>query len=272
MKAVILGGEGQLGQDLLKESLNAGIETLSFSKKEADVTDEDGLRAVLENTAPDIIFNTAAMHNLDDCEEDPEKARLVNQGGVLNIKRAVPEALLVYISTNYVFDGKKEGPYLEDDSPNPIQEYGKSKLLGEIAAGDDSLIIRTAGLYGAGGAASKGGNFVDKILARKDDIYMVEDQIINPTSTKSLARSSLVLALEGFSGIVHLTDKGACSWFEFAKKILEISGKENKIIPAKTAPDSFVQRPLNGSLESIFPLPDMPHWQDALQDYISEIS
>jgi dTDP-4-dehydrorhamnose reductase len=190
---------------------------------------------------------------------------------VANLRDAAGRARLVHVSTNYVFFGTRpvaEGGYIESDSPAPVQEYGKSKLAGEAEVGEDGLVIRTAGLYGGDGAASKGGSFVDRMLAREGTIRMVADQYINPTSTVDLARAMIECWLEGETGVAHLVNHGGCSWFDFTAEILRLAGRSNRLEPVSTEPDAVPLRPLNGLLESTRGLPAMEPWQQALAGYL----
>lgn len=272
MKVVIFGGSGQLGSDLTIKSEAIGYDVFSYSHLEVDILNKDRLVEVLGSVKPDLILNCAAFHNLDQCQDNPEMARKVNEKAVLDMKEIAPSAKLVYISTNYVFSGAKplsEGGYLEDDLPDPVQEYGQSKLLGELAAGEGAMIVRTAGLYGQQGSISKGGNFVDKILRRNDPVQMVSDQYINPTETSGLASAILDLLEDEFTGVCHLTNLGGCSWFDFTKAILEIAGKDNQLTPGFSDLNAPVQRPLNGLLDSNLDLPKMRPWQEALEIYLT---
>jgi len=274
LKVVIFGGSGQLGSDLTIKSREMGYDVFSYSRAEVDVLNKDRLAEVLGLVKPNLILNCAAFHNLDQCQDNPEMARRVNEKAVLDMKEIAPASKLVYISTNYVFSGKKPlnaGGYLEDDRPDPAQEYGQSKLLGELAAGEDALIVRTAGLYGRKGSLSNRGNFVDKIIRRDDSIQMVADQYIIPTETCDLASAILELFEKEFVGVCHLTSLGGCSWFSFTKAILEIAGKNNQLTPRFSDLQSPVQRPLNGLLESNLDLPKMRPWQEALEIYLSSL-
>src|SRR6185436_15325090 len=177
MRALITGGGGQLASDL-QELL--GDDAQSFSHAELDIADGAALDRAFDEVQPDVVFNCAAFHNVDVCETEPDSAWAVNVRAVREL--AQRGAKLVHLSTNYVFDGRREEPYAEDDVPAPRSVYALTKLAGEHAAlayGARPLVVRTAGLYGLNGSASKGGNFVQRMLARAREhggLKMVADQ------------------------------------------------------------------------------------------------
>src|SRR5262245_35729456 len=182
MKTALLGANGQLGQDL-QRALEA-YDVRAFIRTDFDVTDYGRARAALIDFHPDVILNTTAYHRVDDCENQPDLAYAVNALAVLNLIRIANEldALLVHISTDYVFDGKAREPYTESSVPFPLSVYANSKLAGEIlvrTTAKKHILIRTCGLYGAAGSQGKGGNFVQAMLAkakRGDSIRVVNDQ------------------------------------------------------------------------------------------------
>jgi dTDP-4-dehydrorhamnose reductase len=214
---------------------------------------------------------------VDVCEREPEQAWRVNVEAVQELaKRQVP---LVHVSTNYVFDGRRDEPYGEHDLPSPRSVYALTKLAGEYAAlayGTRTLVVRTAGLYGLQGSASKGGNFVQRMLARARDqghLRMVSDQLLQPTFTAELASAMLAAVRNEVSGVVHLTAAGACSWYQFTEAIMDLSGVEIQIEPVVTEiPPGGVDRPLNGVLArpraDSLGLPALRTWREALEDYM----
>jgi dTDP-4-dehydrorhamnose reductase len=225
-----------------------------------------------------VVFNCAAFHNVDVCETEPDSAWAVNVRAVRDLARR--GAKLVHLSTNYVFDGQREQPYGEEDLPNPRSIYALTKLAGEYAAlayGDGALVVRGAGLYGEHGSASKGGNFVQRMLTRareQSSLKMVADQRLQPTFTADLAAALLEGVEKDARGVVHLTAGGECSWFEFTQAIIEIAGLDVPIEPVQTTigpgqPD----RPLNGVLArpraDALGLSPLRPWRDALADYMS---
>jgi dTDP-4-dehydrorhamnose reductase len=227
---------------------------------------------------PDVVFNCAAFHNVDECEHEAESAWRINVEAVRNLAaQGVP---LVHLSTNYVFDGEAAEPYPEDHPPAPQSVYALTKLAGEYAAlayNERALVVRGAGLYGLQGNASKGGNFVQRVLGRareQGELRMVSDQRLQPTYTPDLAAALLEAVEAGAGGVLHLTAGGACSWLEFTEAIVEIAGLEVPIEAVETSvPEGGAKRPLNGVLArpradelGLTPLRD---WREALEDYMT---
>jgi dTDP-4-dehydrorhamnose reductase len=275
MKALITGGGGQLASDL--QAL-LGEDARSFSHAELDIADSAALDRAFDEVQPEVVFNCAAFHNVDLCETEPDSAWAVNVRAVRDL--ASRGAKLIHLSTNYVFDGRREEPYGEDDLPNPRSIYALTKLAGEHAAlayGDNALVVRGAGLYGEHGSASKGGNFVQRMLTRareQGQLKMVADQRLQPTFTADLAGALLEAVEKDAGGVVHLTAGGACSWFEFTEAIMQIAGIDVPIEPVQTtiAPGQ-PDRPLNGVLArpraDALGLSPLRPWRDALADYMS---
>ncbi len=276
MKALITGGAGQLGHDLT--DLLGPDSAHPFTHAELDIGDPASVERAFAEVEPDVVFNCAAFHNVDECETEAEAAWRINVEAVRNLaSQGVP---LVHLSTNYVFDGRREEPYPEDHPPAPQSVYALSKLAGEYAAlayGERALVVRGAGLYGVQGNASKGGNFAQRVVARarKDGrLRMVADQRLQPTYTVDLA-AALVEAVEaGAEGVLHLSAGGACSWLEFTEAIVELAGIEVPIEAVETTvPEGGAARPLNGVLArpradslGLTPLRD---WREALEDYMA---
>jgi dTDP-4-dehydrorhamnose reductase len=274
MRALITGGDGQLAADLRSV---LGADTHSFGRDELDITDTAALERVFAEVDPDVVFNCAAFHNVDACEREPARAFEVNVAAVAELARR--SRYLVHISTNYVFDGRRAEPYREEELPCPRSIYALTKLAGEHAAlayAERALVIRTAGLYGLAGSASKGGNFVQRMIARAREqgfLRMVADQRLQPTFTADLA-PAIVAAVElEAHGIVHLTAAGACSWRDFTVAIMELAGLDVPVEPTTTtiaagAPD----RPRNGVLArpraDAIGLPLLRAWEEALADYM----
>jgi dTDP-4-dehydrorhamnose reductase len=275
MRALITGGGGQLASDLQQR---LGDDAHSYSHAELDVADPAALDAAFEDVRPDVVFNCAAFHNVDVCETEPDQAWAVNVRAVRDLARR--GAKVVHLSTNYVFDGRREAPYAEDDVPAPRSIYALTKLAGEHAAlayGEGALVVRGAGLYGMHGSASKGGNFVQRMTARAREqgaLKMVADQRLQPTFTADLAGALIDAVERDASGVLHLTADGACSWFEFTEAIMEIAGIDVPIEPVETTiGPGGVDRPLNGVLArpraDEAGLPRLRPWREALEDYMS---
>jgi dTDP-4-dehydrorhamnose reductase len=275
VRALITGGGGQLASDL--EAL-LGDDARSYTHAQLDITDPAALDDAFSRLRPEVVFNCAAFHNLDACEADPDRAWAVNVRAVRDLARR--GAKLVHVSTNYVFDGRREAPYGEDDLPAPRSVYALTKLAGEhaaLAAGGGALVVRAAGLYGLHGSASKGGNFVQRMLARareEQPITMVTDQRLQPTFTADLAGALVDAVDRDANGIVHLTADGACSWHDFTVAIMELAGLGVEVQPvATTVGPGGVDRPLNGVLArpraDALELPRLRPWRAALQDYLA---
>lgn len=272
MRALITGGGGQLATDL-QELL--GHEARAYGHDELDITDTWALDATFAALDPDVVINCAAFHNVEQCEVDPGRAWTVNVDAVREL--ALRSPMLVHISTNYVFDGRRERPYGETDAPSPRSIYALTKLAGEhatLAYAARALVVRTGGLYGLGGSASKGGNFVERMLARaRTDgaLRVVADQRLQPTFTADLAQAIVGAVRARAEGIVHLTSSGACSWHEFTVAIMARAGLDVPVAPIRT-PAGGVHRPRNGVLArpraADLGLPLLRPWAQALNDYM----
>jgi dTDP-4-dehydrorhamnose reductase len=275
MRALITGGGGQLASDL--QAL-AGNDARAFSHAELDITDTAALDRAFAEVGPEVVFNCAAFHNVDACEAEREQAWRVNVEAVRELALRSPR--LVHISTNYVFDGQRCEPYGEFDLPSPRSVYALTKLGGEYAAlayAPEALVVRTAGLYGLHGSASKGGNFVQRMVARAREqgaLRMVADQRLQPTFTADLAATIVAAVDRSATGVVHLTSGGECSWFEFTEAIMHLAGIDVPIEPVQTTiARGGVDRPPNGVLArpraDALELPALRAWEDGLAVYMA---
>jgi dTDP-4-dehydrorhamnose reductase len=238
MKILVLGYKGMLGTDLMLR-LSPVYDVTGKDVGDFDIVSEEDCRRVIAECSPDVVINAAAYTNVDGCETDRDRCFAVNGAGVRNIALACrgKGILIVYFSTDYIFDGRKMTPYLEGDEPVPLNVYGASKLEGERflqTLADRWLLIRTAWLYG-----EHGKNFVKTILdkaATVNTLDVVDDQIGCPTCTWDLA-AAVELLIEGeHDGLYHLTNDGSCSWHEFARKILQYAGMNDVTVhPIRTA-------------------------------------
>ena len=281
MKIALLGANGQLGHDLA--SALYGHEIHPFTRKELDVTDFSRTRELLVDLSPEWILNTTAYHRVDDCESEPELAYGVNALAVLNLLSVANEldAVLVHISTDYVFDGAATQPYTENAMPSPLSVYANSKLSGEFLVRGmcrKHFVIRTCGLYGSAGSQGKGGNFVETMIAkakRGESIVVVNDQVVTPTYTADLAgQIARVLPLREY-GLYHMTNEGFCTWYEFARAIFELSGLDADLSPTTSALyKAPALRPPYSVLENARlkerGLNQMRHWREALAAYLQE--
>lgn len=233
MKVLITGSNGMLGHDLI-DVLNDKHELILTTSKTLDITDKEHTVEFIKENKPDIVINSAAYTDVDGCEENRKLAFSVNGEGVRNLAIGCREAdcPLVHISTDYVFNGKNDTPWVEDDEIDPISVYGKSKLEGEQAIQeilDKFFIVRTAWLYGV-----NGGNFPKTMLElakTHDELTVVYDEVGTPTYTPDLAEAIGKLIETDYYGIYHITNSGSCSWCEFAKYIFEIAGVDVKVTP-----------------------------------------
>ncbi len=279
MRVAIVGARGQLGSDLVKAFHNH--EVIPFTHADLDVTNYESLLKI-KDSMPDAIINTAAFHKTDDCEDNPEKTFAVNAIGARNISNVCNKlsATMVYISTDYVFDGSKTSPYNETDIPNPINTYGISKVAGEsyTRLAGKHYIIRVASLFGSAGSSGKGGNFVETMVKKarnNEEIKVVDDIIMSPTYTWNAANMIQNILVKKLPyGIYHIANRGQCSWYEFAKRIFETLEIKADISPTKTnILQSKVKRPTFSPLISIKLKKhclEMERWEDALKNYLIE--
>ena len=267
MKALITGANGMLGQDLAPLLQDNGWDVIETDIEQLDITDKKSVESVLDETNPDFVFHCAAYTNVEKAETDKDAAYLVNQTGAENIAKACKKRniTLVYISTDYVFDGEKGTRYEENDSVNPINTYGKSKLAGELAikqSCEKFYIVRTSWLYGIHGM-----NFVEKILAQegKSEISVVDDEISAPTWTVELAEK-LVNIRDYPYGTYHFCGGTPISRYNFAKKIFELASVKTKVIPCKSSQfKTAAARPKYSAMKPSF---KPESWEASLKKYL----
>ena len=279
MGVLVTGYKGMLGTDLMKV-LQEEHEVIGADIEECDITDIKSTIGFISDVRPDVVIHSAAYTNVDGCETDVELAYRVNALGPRNVAVACSQinAAMVYISTDYVFDGNKGSSYMEDDATNALSVYGKSKLAGENYVRtllNKHYIVRTQWLYGVHGR-----NFVRTMLSlakERDEINVVDDQFGSPTFTLDLAKAIMELIEAPSYGIYHITNSGVVTWNQFTKDIFEIAGIENvNVVPITT---EEINRPamrpkysplenfnwkLNGQVE-------LRSYKEALRDYIKEI-
>lgn len=282
MRVALLGAGGQLAHDLLREL--SRHEVAALSRAEADLTDADGLRETLQALKPHIVVNSAAYNLVDQAEREPEAAFAVNAHGARTLARVCDDigAALVHFSTDYVFglDADRTTPWKEDDLPGPVSVYGLSKLAGEYgirAHCPRHFILRTCGLYGVKGSRGKGGNFVETMLRLADVgklVRVVADQRCTPSSTADVARAAAPLMTSDAFGLYHVTNADSCSWFEFAREIFRLVGKDVDCLPITSAEfGALARRPAYSALDvgklTGLGLGTPPAWQDALARYLA---
>ena len=264
-----------LGRDLMLAAGNAGHDVVGFGRAELDVTNAEQVKRRVELERPDVIINSAAWTDVDGAESAEQDAFAVNGTGAGNLAAAAAAvgASVVYVSTDYVFDGAKGEPYVESDQPAPLSAYGRTKLAGEeatAAANKRHFIVRSAGLFGIGG-----NNFVETMLrlaAGQSEVLVVRDQVGSPTYTWHLAYG-IVRLIEGLEfGIHHMAAAGQCSWYEFAREIFEQAKVDCKVLsvsteefgrPAARPPFSALTSQREHAIR-------LPPWQDGLAGYLAQ--
>jgi dTDP-4-dehydrorhamnose reductase len=286
MIALLTGAGGQLGR-ALQAAVPAGVRLKSLSHSELDIADEQAVRATLRATGPAVVINAAAYTRVDDAEKHADEAMRVNGTGPAVLAAACRDsrAWLIHVSTDYVFDGTQNQPYVRTAQPNPLGVYGRTKLAGELAVGHllagSSTLVRTSWVYSAGQR-----NFLTTMLQRMTAgtaLRVVSDQIGAPTATRTLARVLWALAERRPSGIYHWCDSGVASWYDFAFAIGEEALAAHLITgPASVAPISSAEYPTaaprpryslldKGETEQITGI-SAPHWRVALRETLQELA
>jgi len=260
------------------------MECVELDRGRVEVTDPHSVLVALREARPAAVVNTAAFHKVDACEDDPERAFQVNALGALHVARACREleAKCVYISTDYVFDGAKPAPYAEQDSPNPINVYGASKLAGEhlvLQTCPDALVVRVASLFGGRGARGKGTNFVLTVLERAgrgELLRVVDDVRMSPTYAADAAAAIVELLAGGASGVFHVVNEGTCTWYELAVRVTQLAGLQVPVEPVpQEAYPTRARRPRNSALSTAKLEARglrLPPWEDALRRYLTALS
>jgi len=282
MKVAVIGADGQLGSDLVVAFSENGDAVSALTHKDIEISDLSSVTRALDGIRPQVIVNTAAMHHVENCEREPEKAFAVNALGPRNLALVARdlEAVLLHVSTDYVFDGSKGSPYLEEDNPRPLNAYGITKLAGEHfvrATTPKHFVVRTSGLYGKSPCRAKGGlNFIElmlKLAKERGEVKVVDNEIVSPTSTGELAQQMVQLSRSDCYGLYHATAEGSCSWYEFAREIFTVTDTPVRLKVA--GPDEFpakVPRPKYSVLENRAlkgrGLNAFKPWQDGLHQYL----
>jgi len=275
MKLLVTGAAGMLGRDVMLAAGNAGHDVVGYGRAELDVTNAAALEKKFDLERPDVVINCAAWTDVDGAEESEQAAFAVNGTGAGNVAAAAARmgASVVYVSSDYVFDGAKGAPYVESDQPAPLSAYGRTKLAGEeasTAANKRHFVVRSSWLFGIGG-----GNFVETMLrlaADHGEVLVVRDQVGAPTYTWHLAYG-IVRLIEGIEfGIHHMAAAGQCSWYEFAREIFEQAKVECKVLsgttemlgrPAPRPPFSALTSQREHAIR-------LPSWQDGLAGYLAQ--
>jgi dTDP-4-dehydrorhamnose reductase len=244
-----------LGQDVAAD--------VALTRSQLDVTDREAVRSAIGGD--DLVINCAAWTDVDGAEEHEDEAMRVNRDGARNVAESA--GAVVYVSSDYVFDGAKREPYLESDAVNPLSAYGRTKLAGERATADANprhFIVRSSWLFGAGGR-----NFVETMLGLGSEARVVDDQVGSPTFTGHLADAIVMLSRTEDFGIHHIAASGACSWFDFARAIFERAGSDTRVEPCTTAE---FPRPAPRPAYSVLGSERghaLPSWEDGLDAYLA---
>ena len=279
MKVLVTGVKGQLGYDVVNELEKRGLEAVGVDIDEMDITDAVSVDKVIKETSPDAVIHCAAYTAVDAAEDNVELCRKVNADGTANIAKVCKELdiKMMYISTDYVFDGQGERPWEPDDERHPLNVYGQTKYEGEVAvtdALDKYFIVRIAWVFGVNGK-----NFIKAILNKAktvDTLTVVNDQFGSPTYTFDLARLLVDMIQSDKYGFYHATNEGICTWYEFACEIIRQAGLNTKVLPVSA--DQYpakAKRPTNSRMskekltENGFE--KLPAWQDALKRYLDII-
>jgi len=285
MNIAVIGSNGQLGSDVVRVLVHQGEDVYSLTHADIEVSSLESVADCLRSKRPEIVINTAAMHHVENCEQEPGKAYAVNAVGARNLATVTRDlgAVLIHVSTDYVFDGKKDEPYVENDIPLPLNVYGNSKLAGEYfvrTLNPKHFVLRTSALYGKRPCRAKGGqNFVDLMLRlgrERGRVRVVDSEFVSPTPTADVARQIAALARCDAYGLYHATAEGSCSWYEFAREIFSVAEIEVKLEAA--SPTEFpakVPRPRYSVLENrglkTMRLNQFEPWQVGLRKYVSQI-
>ena len=284
MRVLIAGSGGQLGR-ALQATAPAGAHVIAPPEADFDITDADAVARVVAGARPDAVINAAAYTAVDRAEADAAAAQLVNvyAVGLLAAAARNAGAMFAHVSTDFVFDGTAHTPYPPDASPNPLSVYGRSKADGEAAAAefhDAPLIVRTAWVY-----AAQGANFVNtmlRLMAERDELRVVADQIGTPTHVPTLARTLWTLLAGGHAGVFHATDAGVASWYDFAAAIRDealaagVLTRAVTVVPIRTHDyPTPARRPSFGVLDKTTTWAitgPARHWRDELRDCIGSIA
>jgi dTDP-4-dehydrorhamnose reductase len=284
MKIAVIGANGQLGHDVVRAFADRGDDVQPLTHEEIELSSLESVGASLRAIQPDVVVNTAAMHNVEICEQQPARAREVNVIGAQNLATATRDlgAVLIHVSTDYVFDGAKGSPYVEDDEARPLNVYGKTKLEGERLVRQHNpkhYVLRTAALYGSSPCRAKGGqNFVDLMLRlarERGRVRVVDCEFTSPTATADVAQQIAALSRSEAYGLYHATADGCCSWYEFAGEIFRAT--DTAVVLEVAAPGEFpakVPRPAYSVLENrglkARKLDLFRPWQEGLHAYLTQ--
>jgi dTDP-4-dehydrorhamnose reductase len=274
MRLLVTGGAGMLGQDVRAVAIRAGHDVVSLARRDLDITDDDAVRRAVADAAPAAVVNCAAWTDVDGAESAEEAATAVNgrAAGLLARAAADAGALVVHVSTDYVFPGDATEPYVESSAVGPRTAYGRSKLAGEVAvreAAPRHAIVRTAWVFGPGGR-----NFVDtmrRLSAERDELTVVDDQVGCPTYTGHLAQALVEIAERGLTGTLHVAGGGSCSWYDLAAATFELTSADVTLHRGSSADlDRPAPRPAYSVLATERDdAPRLPGWREGLAAHLA---
>lgn len=266
MRILITGSRGQIGQ-YLRQNFPEDWEMIATDSKTLDITQIDNIERMISGFQPDVLINTSGFTDVNSAEQNIEKAFAINANGCKNLAVVAQKhhVRMIHLSTDYVFDGNKHAPYDENDAPNPLNVYGKSKLAGEVLAlahNENTLIIRTSAVFG-----EYGNNFVKSIHQQAQNnqpIEVVADQVCNPTYAMDLANAIITLVRDypEMRGLFHFVGNTSLTWFDFAQRILKAMQKDTSILQKTTSTDTTIKRPAYSVLNSIHSLDIKKHSLD----------
>jgi dTDP-4-dehydrorhamnose reductase len=284
MKVAVIGSTGQLGRDVVAGFSASGSAVTELSHEDVDIASLESVHRSLEAIHPDLVVNTAAFHHVEKCESDPALSFSVNALGARNVAQVTNSlgAKLFHISTDYVFGGEKQSPYIETDRAMPVNVYGNSKLSGEhfvAATNPRHFILRVSALYGINPCRAKGGlNFVElmlKLSREREEVRVVDSEFVSPTPTADVAAQMVEMAGTAEYGLYHATAEGSCSWFQFARAIFDLT--ESKVRLERANPGEFpvrVARPKYSVLENAalkkISMNVFAPWRRGLENYLSK--
>jgi dTDP-4-dehydrorhamnose reductase len=274
MRLMVTGAAGMLGQDVVRVAAEGGHDVVALARRDLDITDPAAVAAAVRAAAPDAIVNCAAWTDVDAAEAAEAEATAINGAGAGHLAAAAGDALLVQVSTDYVFAGDRPDPYVESDPVAPRSAYGRSKLAGEEAvraAGGRHAVVRTAWVFGPGGR-----NFVDtmrRLAAERDEVTVVDDQVGCPTYTGHLAQALVEIAARGLEGTLHVAGGGRCSWYELAEATFAATGADVLLHRGSSADlDRPAPRPPFSVLGTERDdAPRLPHWREGLEAHLEAI-
>ncbi|HEY2496804.1 MAG TPA: dTDP-4-dehydrorhamnose reductase [Candidatus Angelobacter sp.] len=283
MRVAVIGGDGQLGRDVTSAFSAAGHAVTSLTHQDLEISSLESVHTALAASYPELVVNTAAFHHVEKCEAEPGLAFNINGIGARNLAQVTQEtgAALMHISTDYVFDGCKNAPYIEQDATMPLNVYGNTKLSGELfvrTINPRHFVVRVSAIYGHNPCRAKGGlNFVElmlKLSRERKELRVVDDEFVTPTPTIQIAQQLVALSRSSDYGLYHATCEGSCSWYEFAAAIFALTKTDVRLEPAR--PGEFpakVPRPKYSVLENFAlkskSLNVFTHWKQGLEDYLA---